>query len=372
MIQPAEDWRFFATRLNGDGTEDLIAEDLALHDPSIEWVLSGSPTLAGKIQPEDLGLQDEGEPILVPWSTAIYAELNERIIAGGIVQPTPRAQGPTLTIDAAGFSHYPHDMPYDGERYFVETDALDIYRHIWDHLQSQPGGNLGLQLDAVKAGVLVGEELEEVTFVTGEGETVFFEAGPFKLAWWLTDDLASRLADLSELAKFEWVEQHSWGDGKINHRIRFGVPRLGRRRQDMHFKAGDNLIREPEFEMTPYASEVWALGGGEGRAMPIGRDSRSGEKRLRRVSVIIDKQARSRKRVRELAAAELPRMEGKPIPTSMVVARGADGLPDPGDEVLVSLEREGWHGHRDIWVRVMSMIFDPSTPFVTCQVVRAE
>lgn len=367
-------WSFFATRLHGDGTEDMLAVDLPLADAQVERLLSGADSIRGTISPEIRQLlDDDGTPIIEPWSTALYAERDKRIVAGGIVQPASAAQGSSLTIEAAGFSHYPADMPYDGETYFVEVDALDIYRHIWSHLQSQQGGNLGLVLDSHKSGVLVGEELEEVEFTTGAGEEVYFEAGPFKLAWWLTDDLADRLEELRDIGGFEYREEHFWDGETIRHHLRFGTPRLGRRRQDLHFKAGDNLVAEPTFDGGDYASEVWALGAGEGRMMRVGRASRSGETRLRRVVQVADKTLTSNRRADQLAGTVLHRSNGSPSIQSITIHGGERGelIPDPGDEVLTELNGVGWRGTGKAWVRVLSVLEQPSTPYVTCEVEQA-
>lgn len=367
----SDSWRFFATRLDGDGGESVIAEELPLGEASVERVISGAGTIRGTITPEYANLRTPTGPLLVPWSTAVYAELDGQIIGGGIMQPGSEAMGSRLQIDCAGFSHYAHEMPYDGEIYFVEKDALDIYRHIWEHLQSQPGGNIGLVLDSTKAGVLVGEELEEVEFETGSGDMVAFEAGPFKLAWWLTDNLAERLDDLSELAEFEFLEQHSWNtDGGINHRLRFGVPKLGRRRSDLHFMAGDNLIQPPVFAGTDYASEMWVLGAGEGRAMKHGRASRSRPSRLRRVGVVADKTMMSKARAEQLAGQILGERTGEAVATSVVIRRDS-GVPDLGDEVQLMTTDIGWEGQDEQWLRVIGVTHTPGSRNVTCEVVRA-
>lgn len=371
----AEEWRYFATRLNGDGTEDVIAQDIPLADPTVELTLSGATTIAGTISPEIPQLQaTDGAPLLIPWQTAIYAERNGQIEGGAIVQPGTQAQGAQLQLDCAGFSHYPQDMPYDDEIYFVEVDALDIYRHIWDHLQGQPGGNLGVIVDSTKAGVLVGEELEEVEFETGSGDMVAFEAGPFKLAWWMTDNLGQRLTDLSELAQFEYREQHRWVDDgqRLEHRIRLGVPRLGRRRDDLHFQSGENLTLPPTFVTTDYASEVWALGAGEGRMMKIGRASRSGEKRLRRVAVVADKELKSKRRAEQLAGQQLGKRTGETVPSEITIRRGEQPLPDLGDEIQLQTDSYGWHGRHDPWVRVVGMTLRPDRSNVTCRVEWAD
>ena len=44
-------WRYFATRLNGDGTETMIHPDLPIEEVEIEDVISGHNALSGTIEP---------------------------------------------------------------------------------------------------------------------------------------------------------------------------------------------------------------------------------------------------------------------------------------------------------------------------------
>lgn len=366
--------RFFATRLNGDGTEGMISSDLPLSDWSITQVVSGADTVEGSVKPEILSLKaDDGSPLLQPWSTAIYAEEKGDIVAGGIVQPGTTAKGSVMSVDAAGFSAYPDGQGYDGAQDFIEADTLDIYRHIWNHLQTHPRGNIGMRLGAEKSGVLIGEELEEVEF-EAEGEQVAFDRGPFRLAWWLATDLGERIGDLLEAGGFEYREQHSWrerGDG-IDHQIRFGVPRIGRRRQDIHFMLGDNLVTEPTYALEDYASEVVMLGAGEGRTSRVGRAARSGETRLRRHVVLSDRSLDNMALARNGAAVELGQRTGRVYPTQISV-RGSlhDGtLPEPGDEVLLKTHKQGWYAREEgLWVRASTVRTSAGSSVATCDVL---
>lgn len=365
--------RFFATRLNGDGTEEMISSDLPLSDWTLTRVISGGDTIAGSIKPEILSLKaDDGNPLLQAWSTAVYAEEEGDIASGGIVQPGSPAKGSTMTVDAAGFSLYPTGQGYDGAMDFIEVDTLDIFRHIWAHLQGHPYGNLGMKLGTEKSGVLIGEELEEVKF-EAEGEEVAFDRGPFRLAWWLATDLGERIGDLLEAGGFEYRERHAWrerGDG-IDHRIDFGVPRIGRRRHDIHFMLGDNLVAEPTYTIEDYASEIVMLGAGEGRTSRVGRAARSGEKRLRRHVTLSDRALDNLSMAAKAAATELEGRTGMITPTQIQV-RGSlhdDTLPDPGDEVLLKTHDRGWHAREEgLWVRVMSVTTSAKSSVATCDV----
>ena len=64
-------WRYIATKLNGDGTETVLDWDLPIVQPSFTDELSGAGGMSGTIAPEIARLRVDGEPIFVPWSTAL-------------------------------------------------------------------------------------------------------------------------------------------------------------------------------------------------------------------------------------------------------------------------------------------------------------
>jgi len=148
--------RFFATRLNGDGTEDLISGDLPITGtPQLTDVLSGPPQLVAEISTARDDLKVKGQPVLVPGKTAIYYEEDD-VIRGGWLLAEPDADDQMYRIDASGFCGYPQGQEYTLEYNQIGVDSLDVVRHIWGYLQSFPNGNLGMQLDATKSGVLLG------------------------------------------------------------------------------------------------------------------------------------------------------------------------------------------------------------------------
>ncbi|NHN55767.1 hypothetical protein G9U51_08255 [Calidifontibacter sp. DB0510] len=141
-------WRYFATRLNGDGTETYLAGDLPLKDVQISQVLSGVDNLDATVPVEHDRLRAAGVDygIFVPWSTAVYAELDGVIRAGGIVVDVD-LDGPSLKLSCDGFTGYLSGMPYGDVTNLVQVDPLKVAGMIWGHVQSQPGGNLGIRLD---------------------------------------------------------------------------------------------------------------------------------------------------------------------------------------------------------------------------------
>jgi hypothetical protein len=358
------DWRYSAYRLNGDGTETLLDPDLPLQGAGLTRVVSGPQSIQAKITPAVARLVGpDGKPILTPRATAIYAEEGGTVHAAGIVTNIGRS-GPELSITATGFSAFPRDEPYDGETFFVQTDPLDIYRHVWAWLQSRPRRNLGVTLGSDKVGVLIGTVLEQVEFDTAEGP-VSFEAGPVKLNWWETDDLGQFLDNLAGENDFDYVERHQWVGEAVKHYIDFGIPRLGRRRDDLRFVVGENVTVKPteNFNDASYASEVIVRGAGEGRTMVRGFATRTGESRLGRTAVVEDKQIKSVLQANLRARRELAMRTGEAEITEIVVKDMRDdlypglGAWDEGDDI--ELHTEGEWGSTTAWYRVVSTTITP-------------
>lgn len=137
------EWRYMAQNII---TGEWLHWDLPLKREELRWDLSGPGSLRGTITPEQDQLRDAaGNLILKEWQTAIYAEANGQIRWGGLVIRTTYS-GATLGIEAAGFSTYPHGIPYTGPYYAkIQADPTDIFRAIWTHLQTQPDGDLGME-----------------------------------------------------------------------------------------------------------------------------------------------------------------------------------------------------------------------------------
>lgn len=370
------DWRYFATRLHGDGTETLLADDLPLAGVEIESALSGPGGLTATISPELARLKgDDGLPVLTAWGTALYAEKDRQIRGGGILTE-PEVDGPVLSLSAVGFSDYARNMPYTGTYSKIQVDPLDVVRHIWSHLQGQDHGDLGLVVAGTKSKVRIGTEEKEVEFTTGAGEEVSFESGPYKLSWWSTDDLAKEIDDLAEATPFEYRVRHYWEGDEIRHELELGYPSLGRRLTEPRFAVGENIVVEPRvsFGTDDYADEVLVLGAGEGRSMIRGSwAQRTG--RLRRVAVIDAKDLRKKAEATRLAEREVRLRTGEPeIAESITVwdhPNAPIGTYDPGDEILVHTG-EGWTGSARAWYRILSVTIDPENSTASLSLVRAE
>lgn len=203
-------WRYFAARLNGDGTESPLDNDLPLSGVTLTWTLSGPDALQATITPEMRRLKGaDGLPLFLPWSTAIYAEI-DGIIRHGTILESLKPVGSSLSLTGVGFTGYPKDLPYTGERSSVGVDPMNEARHIWAHIQAARSGNLGVVVDDATSPVRIGTVATDVEFTTGGGEDVAFEAGPYVLAWFQTDDLGAELDELAKGTPFDYRMEHDY------------------------------------------------------------------------------------------------------------------------------------------------------------------
>jgi len=309
-----DDWNYLAARIVGDGSIEVVETDLDIDITSIAGNLSAPPTMSGTITNEIKRLKKDGRPIFEPWNTAILAEADGQLRGGGIYRK-PTFNGSEWELDIVGFSGYPQGMMYDGAQYFVEVDPLDIFRHIWTHLQSQPNGNLGVTVDQLKSPVRVGKELEQVQFTAetspGVSEVVSFEAGPKKLNWYDTTDLGKEIDDYAKSTPFDWREDVAWRGDEVGVHIALGYPTIGTRRSHLTgFVLGTNLATEPSVAQADYVNGLHVLGAGEGRDAVRGYAGVA-DGRLRRVKVVEDKTKKSKTAANAYAAEVLAATRGQ-------------------------------------------------------------
>lgn len=361
-------WRYFATRLNGDGTETLLDMDLPIEEVQIEDVLSGDNSITGTIEPAYAKLiGSDGQPLLREWSTAIYAENDGDIRSGGILTHSG-FEGPSWSLEAVGFTGYGRDMPYTGSGYLgVQVDPLNVARLIWAHIQAQTGGNIGLTFapTTTNGAVKIGTELKQVEFDTVSGP-VSFEAGPYKLNWYTNHDLQGDFDSLATDTPFDYHEKHSWNsDGTIKHLVDLGYPKIGNRRTDLRFVYGVNIFDNVQIDRDGdlYASGTMVLGAGTGASMiHVIKEppSRPGG-RLRRIAIVQDDTLKSIKSVNKRADVENQwRAQLDDIESFSVVdhPNARLGAASVGDEIRIEGQGE-WVGI-DMWVRILSISYEPA------------
>lgn len=370
-------WSYFVTRLNGDGTETLLATELPLSDVRITDDLSGPGAFSASISPAVARLMDDnGDPLFQPWRTAVYAE-DGGIRGGFLVVNTPE-EGAQLTLDCVGFTGYPKDRPFTtvmNQAQGINADPADLFRFIWWHIQSTPGHNLGIAVDNTNTPLRIGTKPSTVEFTTGGGEDVSFEAGPYVLAYYVTTDLGKELDDLASEG-FEYHMEHTLSGETVTHFLRIGYPTLGRRRNDLRFIVGENIYTVPtiEHDGEGYATDVQVLGAGEGRKMVRAIAHAPNTGGLRRMVTVEDKSCTSIAKARVVAEKELKLRAGKPDMNSVVITDHPNapiGSYGVGDEICIGMDGN-WSNRQELWVRVVSLTIEPGSGIVTATVKRVE
>lgn len=363
------EWRFIAARLDGAGGMEFLDYDLRLDDPEVHQVLNGHGGLTGRIPHEQAHLRAGGKPVFVPWSTAIFAEASGIIRGGGILTDLSE-DGPALALDCVGFTGYLDGMPYTNARSIERDDPLRISRHLWEHTQARKGFDLGLEFAGASTSreMFIGDpDIEPTTTPT--------KVDPLVLAYWETHDLAREFDHLAQLAPFEYRMEHAWSGDRIRHRLNYGYPALGARRQDLRFVVGENVLVEPDIETAgdEYASHVLVLGAGEGRSMMRDEQSTTTD-RLGRYAVVSDKTITTPAQAKARATAELKALTGTSDVTEIQVIEHPHaplGSYQVGDEIPLTTA-DGWTDETDMWVKILGIVIRPGSDTTTLQVRRAE
>lgn len=361
-------WRYLAQRIDGSGQPgEWLDNELPLSDVTLTDVLSGPPQLTATIAPTQARLLgSDGQPLLMPWRTAMYTEQDGQIRSGHLLVASGY-NGPKWDLDASGFSGYPKGMGYEGDTSWVEADPLDIVRHIWAHIQGGQDSNLGVSVDMqTRTPARVGKATipNADGTVSGTGST---DDGPYRLVRWANHDLGKDIDDLAKSTPFDYHERHTWNADKsqVLHYLEFGYPGLGARRDDLRFVLGENVQTIPDIEEDggDYANHVRMLGAGEGSAMVMG-EARVSNGSLRRMLTVDDKTIEDAGRASLAARNEMRRRLSLATTPTVVVRNmiggaqiGAFGV---GDEIRLQAD-EPWRDI-DLWFRVLTMTISPENP----------
>lgn len=351
--------RYLAQRVN---TGEWLDRDLPLANVERTRELSGPGSITATIDPELRRMfHTDGLRLLEDWTTAIYAaDDNGQVRNCGLVMPPTRYEGSSTQLTCAGFSSYPHGYKYTGARLWgpqegdgtvgkpeiPRPDPVVIFRDHWEWIQAQQDSDLGV--------TVVGDLTSNVRI--GDYEN------PYRLRWWEIPDLGQELDTLAAETPFDYVEEHAWADAEhleVDHRIRLGWPRLGRRRDDLRFADGENIaVAVAAGTSEEYANDVIGIGNGEGRKMVWARATKR-DGRLRRTKILTDKTARQDRMDRRVTA-HLERLSATLDVESVAIIDHPNARIssiDPGDDIYIQVEVPSY-GDVAMWVRVLGIAQD--------------
>lgn len=350
-------WRFIAQNII---TGEWLAWNLELDSVTVTWMLDGPDMITATLpaaHAEQRGLFEE-------WQTAVYSERDGTLQPGGIVSHVAADGRGGYSIDVTGFCGYPHGEPYGGKFEKDSIDPLDAVREIWRYLQDRknPTGYLGLVVDDTTSPVRVGKNPEHVPLLPGSGgDDSGEEKEPYQLLWYETTDCGEEIDELAATTPFDYRETHEWNGVKVRHRLRLYYPRAGRKRDDLRFVLGENIVEDPQPEWT--GDDYWNVGVGLGKGegsekvrvtVPVD------DGRLRRTGVINKPAVEDKDRLRALVGRSV-RIHSQMLHLSQVVVYDHPDAPlgsfGPGDDIFVVSDTPG--STIDIWFRVVSYSADP-------------
>jgi hypothetical protein len=328
-------------------TREILCSDLPLTDVEYGPELNGPGALTGKLSPRFARSRPD---VLDEGNVAILVERSSYLRWGGILwQATP--QDHELSIESAGWSSYlqrRHDIHgnLNGRGPYTNADPCQIIRDIWAYAQSIADGDLGVVVDPTTSTAKTGTTAE-----------------PLHYSWWETPVLGTAVDDLvSADDSPDYTCDTSWSGEGVVKRIRLGYPRLGRRRTDVSFKSGMNIIDSPPVPRSAddYANTVIATGAGEGRAMRRAIDTvRDSRLRLETVLALPDvkgtdilaKRARTERLRRQIRGTVdqvtvLPDHPAAPLGSYQI-----------GDDVPVAIHND-WVAYTG-WSRIMGWAVKP-------------
>lgn len=401
-------WRYYAFRaLSGA----WVHRELPLSEVKISHTLSGPGGLTASIEPtyKDM-VADDGELLFREWDTVIVAEASGQLRGGGVLVDCP-IEGDKLSLDCVGFSGYAagqaisETLKWGGEAGGTTGNGVDpatVIRAIWDHLQGQPDGGLGVTYSSLTTPYRLGDWINSKATAT-EGGTAP-EAGAvaepvpidrvwdpkkdkkpdpakgktvhwlYQVPYWENVEAGARIDELAKQTPIDYREVWSWADSSredVVMRLEMGYPRLGKRQSGLRFVEGENITAVVTLQRSGegYANSVLALGAGEGSKQLRERTTQR-DGRLRRTAVVDAGDVLKAAPLKAVAQDELGRIRQLTDITGFTLSASHPNAPvgsfGAGDDVLVQTTL-GWQP-TSMWVRITGYEYSPDedTISVTC------
>lgn len=446
----AEGWHYFATNLDGDGGEHLIATDLPLSGVQVTAKMSAANALTGSISVEVGRLKGVDFTLFEPWRTCVYAELGGVIRGGGIVTQVD-VDDAAVALTCGGFVGYATGMAYNLDKWYAMADPFDIARDFWMDLQDRAHSDIGLNLvcspdsTPVRLGRLPVEKWPQIhdgypgnplppigtRFVvwwtengkrkerygvatrtygkpqadgniyyllrqrsdgsvteddTGDGLPAGYdvlgkvdartkkptvdadgeELQPYRINYYDTLDMGQWWDSLAKDGGFDYYETAAWSGETITHTLHVGYPSVGRRRDDLRFEVGVNVLDVPTVDVDgdDYCDWVLVIGAGEGSAAVRGTAAVPSKGRLHRTKVVQDATIKTSTLAAKRAAQLASAYAGDQNVSEIKVTNhpfAPLGSYNVGDTIQLIGSGSGWSGGLFITLRVTAITFSPDS-----------
>lgn len=364
-------------------TGRIITYDLPVANAKMMRRLSGASIIEFDVDYRDPRVQDPdtGLPITFkPWGHWCHVEYNfrgeRRIWGSGIMKPSEvDPQSGLLHAEFEGFSAYPTGMPWLQNWNPIAVDPFEAVDHIWKHLQSYDGGNLGVTCySAGPNGTKVIPPVSNTQMLPGFS----FDGNKFVLDFFAIFIRAVDFIDcgdwINKLARdipFDFFEESNWNEDRtaVEHWLRLAYPEGGVLQENLTFRLNENVFQaksktEAEIEWT---SDIIIRGWFPGKVYSS-EIQNADPKRFRRTILEEDAQINSDERAkawshRQLARRQFPNY-WESIIVNMYHPNAPFGTYDVGDVIRVQGTMP-WVGEVDQAHKIIGISVDQATN--TCE-----
>ncbi|MER7707249.1 hypothetical protein ABTX81_30650 [Kitasatospora sp. NPDC097605] len=188
-------------------------------------------------------------------ATTVYIERDHQLRDGYMLWRLA-PEGEAFAVEGAGWPSYlehRHDLHGDlaGRGPYIEADPCRLIRDAWDYSRAAPEGDIRVVVDEASSPAKIGTAEQPLTY-----------------PWWNYVKLAEVVSTAVQVADHpEYTHGVDTGpDGRPIRRVRLAYPRLGRRRFDIAFATGVNIVENPTvvYDFDSYSNTVIGIGAGEG------------------------------------------------------------------------------------------------------------
>lgn len=362
-------------------TREIVDWDLPVSDDfEFGRTLTGPSIMKGSFKPEIISVQELG---LDPYAYFFHVEIDNQIRGTGILLP-PEFDDSTLNFECEGFSAAPHYSMYESEFSGIDLDPLNVVREIWNHVQSRAESQYGVVVSSDTSTVKLGDPATTETDDTTDPPTVReIEAKPYTINWWDNKNCGAEIDSLASETPFDYLEMAKWNTTKTNVdlSIKLGFPRVGIQRTELLFVdgEGENILGMVPVQEDPdhYASAVFVIGAGEGRAAIRGYAGERLANRVRRTFTVTDKSITTVARANAKAREQLLIRKNMNFDISEITIKAHhDNAPlgsyDAGDDILVRVYVPWLLNETSAWYRILAWSYQPSRDLVRLTLARSD
>ena len=351
--------RFTVIEMN---TNEILSRDLVVKEPQVMGQMSAPSMINFKVPRGE----QYGSSYAINWKSWgqwVIAELEidyvRQIVACAITRDCKiDPESGDMIVECVGFSDYPKGIPWLENWNDIAVDPFEIVQRIWNHLQSFPNANLGIDVYPASSGT------QMLPGYGYDGSILVFDFFALFVRAIDFPDSGDYITGLSRDIPFDYFEEATWNEDRteVIKKIRLAYPSGGVRQDNMAFKLGDNVIQAElaEEKDIEWVSDVNIRGWFPGKVYSS-RLSNADMTRARRTILEEDARIDSTERAAAWAKRKLTRRNVPKYWQTIIVDPNHSHAPwghyALGDSLYVEGEYP-WLGEIALWHRYLGWAYD--------------